>query len=121
MLGAHLDTWHASPSASHNTSGVAVALEAVRILKALDARPRRAIRVALWSGEEQGLFGSRAYVFQHFGNPRDASVGAKPAYEKFSAYFNSDYRAFSFSRIAFPAPVATLISTHSKAFSRPIS
>jgi len=62
MLGAHFDTWHASPNASDNTSGVAVALEAMRILKAVGARPRRTVRVALWSGEEQGLFGSRAYV-----------------------------------------------------------
>jgi len=93
MLGAHLDTWHASPNASDNTSGVAVALEALRILKTLAAKPRRTIRVALWSGEEQGLFGSRAYVLQHFGNPRDATIGAKPAYEKFSAYFNQDYGA----------------------------
>lgn len=93
MLGAHLDTWHASPNASDNTSGVAVMLEAVRILKAIGARPRRTIRIALWSGEEQGLFGSRGYVRQHFGNPRDSSAGVKPAYETFSAYFNQDYGA----------------------------
>jgi carboxypeptidase Q len=93
MLGAHLDTWHASPNASDNTSGVAVMLEAMRILKAVGAKPRRTIRVALWSGEEQGLFGSRAYVAQHFGNPRDSTMGVKPAYEKFSAYFNQDYGA----------------------------
>jgi Zn-dependent M28 family amino/carboxypeptidase len=72
---------------------VAVALEAMRILKAVGAKPRRTIRVALWAGEEQGLFGSRAYVKQHFGNPRDPAVGAKPAYEKLSAYFNQDYGA----------------------------
>jgi len=93
MLGAHFDTWHASPNASDNTSGVAVMLEAMRILKAVGAKPRRTIRIALWSGEEQGLFGSRAYVKAHFGNPRDSSVGAKPAYEKLSAYFNQDYGA----------------------------
>ena len=93
MLGAHLDTWHASPNASDNTSGVAVALEAVRILKALGAKPRRTIRIALWSGEEQGLFGSRAYVKEHFGNPGDPAVGMKPAFEKFTAYFNQDYGA----------------------------
>lgn len=91
MIGAHFDTWHASPNASDNTSGVAVALEAMRILKVLGVKPRRTIRVALWSGEEQGLFGSRAYVKQHFGNPADTSVGVKPAYAKFSAYFNQDY------------------------------
>ncbi len=93
MLGAHLDTWHASPNASDNTSGVAVSLEAMRILKAVGAKPRRTIRVALWAGEEQGLFGSRAYVKQHFGNPRDPAVGVKPAYDKLSAYFNQDYGA----------------------------
>ena len=93
MIGAHLDTWHASPNASDNTSGVAVAMEAMRILKAIGAKPRRTIRIALWAGEEQGLFGSRAYVKQHFGNPMDAGVGVKPAYEKLSAYFNQDYGA----------------------------
>ena len=93
MLGAHLDTWHASPNASDNTSGVAVALEAMRILRAVGARPKRTIRIALWAGEEQGLFGSRAYVRAHFGDPRDPAIGVKPAYEKLSAYFNQDYGA----------------------------
>jgi len=91
MIGAHFDTWQASPNASDNTSGVAVALEAARILKVLGVKPRRTIRVALWGGEEQGLFGSRAYVKQHFGNPYDSTVGARPAYEKLSVYFNQDY------------------------------
>jgi carboxypeptidase Q len=91
MLGAHFDTWHASPNASDNTSGVAVMLEAMRILKAVGAQPRRTIRIALWSGEEQGLWGSRAYVRDHFGDPNDAAVGTKPDYEKFSVYFNQDY------------------------------
>ena len=91
MLGAHFDTWHASPNASDNTSGVAVMLEAMRILKAVGAQPRRTIRVALWSGEEQGLFGSRAYVLKHFGDPSDPRVGITPEYEKFSVYFNQDY------------------------------
>jgi hypothetical protein len=93
MIGAHFDTWHASPNASDNTSGVAVAMEAMRILKAIGVKPKRTIRIALWSGEEQGLFGSRAYVRKHFGDPRDAKVGVKPAYEKLSAYFNQDYGA----------------------------
>ena len=93
MLGAHFDTWHASPNASDNTSGVAVAMEAMRILKAVGAKPQRTIRVALWSGEEQGLFGSRAYVRQHFGNPGDPAIGSKPDYEKLSVYFNQDYGA----------------------------
>jgi Zn-dependent M28 family amino/carboxypeptidase len=90
MIGAHFDTWHASPNASDNTSGCAVALEAVRILKAIGAAPRRTIRVALWGGEEQGLYGSREYVLKYFGDPK---AGRKPAYEKFSAYFNQDYGA----------------------------
>jgi len=93
MIGAHFDTWHASPNASDNTSGSAVVLEAARILKAVGARPRRTIRFALWSGEEQGLWGSRAYVREHFGDPRDSTAGVKPAYEKLSVYFNQDYGA----------------------------
>jgi hypothetical protein len=93
MIGAHLDTWHASPNASDNTSGVAVVLEAARILTAIGARPRRTIRVALWSGEEQGIHGSREYVSAHFGNPNDPKIGAKPAHGKLSAYFNQDYGA----------------------------
>jgi hypothetical protein len=91
MLGAHFDTWHASPNASDNTSGVAVMLEAMRILKAVGLQPRRTIRIALWSGEEQGLWGSRAYVRQTFGDPTDPSIGKRPAYDKFSVYFNQDY------------------------------
>ncbi len=87
MLGAHFDTWHASPNASDNTSGTAVMLEAMRILKAVGARPRRTIRIALWSGEEQGIFGSSAYVERHFGTPGSP----KPAYDDFSVYFNQDY------------------------------
>jgi hypothetical protein len=90
MIGAHLDTWHASPNASDDTSGVAVALEAARILKAVGARPRRTVRIALWGGEEQGLHGSREYVLKHFGDPKK---GVTPEYEKFSAYFNQDYGA----------------------------
>jgi len=93
MIGAHFDSWHASPNASDNASGCAVALEAARILKAVGAAPRRTIRVALWGGEEQGLFGSQEYVRRHFGNPKDAKNPPTPAYEKFSAYFNQDYGA----------------------------
>jgi carboxypeptidase Q len=100
MIGAHFDTWHASPNASDNTSGVAVALEAARILKAIGAKPRRTIRVACWAGEEQGLHGSREYVLKHFGNPKDATIGVTPQYEKFSVYFNQDYGAGQFRGIA---------------------
>ncbi len=93
MIGAHLDSWHASPNASDNASGCAVALEAARILRTIGAAPRRTIRVALWGGEEQGLFGSQEYVRQHFGNPKDPKNPPTPAYAKFSAYFNQDYGA----------------------------
>jgi len=99
MMGAHFDTWHASPNASDDTAGCAVALEAARILKAVGARPRRTIRVALWAGEEQGIHGSREYVLKHFGDPRKPEIGIKPAYDKFSAYFNQDYGAGAFRGI----------------------
>jgi len=90
MIGAHFDTWHASPNASDDTAGCAVVLEAARILKAVGAKPRRTIRVALWGGEEQGLFGSKEYVLKHFGDPKKAVT---PAYDRFSVYFNQDYGA----------------------------
>jgi Zn-dependent M28 family amino/carboxypeptidase len=93
MVGAHFDTWHGSSNASDNSSGTAVALEAMRILKTLGVKPMRTIRIALWSGEEQGLYGSRAYVQKHFGDPRNAAIGVKPEYEMLSAYFNQDYGA----------------------------
>lgn len=92
MLGAHLDSWHASGGATDNGAGSAVAMEAARIILATGLKPRRTIRVALWSGEEQGLNGSRAYVKQHFGERTGspARLVKKPAYEKFSAYYNMD-------------------------------
>ena len=99
MLGAHFDTWHASPNASDDTSGCAVALEAARILLELGLQPRRTIRVALWGGEEQGLHGSREYVHSHFGNPFDSQIGLKPGYDKFSVYFNQDYGAGAYRGI----------------------
>jgi carboxypeptidase Q len=67
MVGGHLDSWHAGTGATDNGAGVAVAMEAVRILKAAGVKPRRTIRVGLWTGEEQGLLGSQAYVTKHFG------------------------------------------------------
>ena len=96
MLGAHFDSWHAASGASDTAAGCAVALEAARILKAIGARPRRTIRVAFWGGEEQGLHGSREYVHAHFGNPNNPKIGVKPAYDKFSVYFNQDYGAGQF-------------------------
>jgi hypothetical protein len=105
MLGGHMDSWHSGTGATDNGAGVAVAMEVVRILQALNLKPRRTIRVGLWSGEEQGLLGSRAYVAEHFGrfetpaattpSPAPSPAPAprlltKPAYEKFSGYFNLD-------------------------------
>ncbi len=93
MIGAHFDSWHASPGASDDAAGCAVALEAARILKAVGAKPRRTIRVAFWGGEEQGLHGSREYVLRHFGDPADPKFPLTPEHAKFSVYFNQDYGA----------------------------
>ena len=107
MLGAHLDSWHGGTGATDNAAGSAVAMEAMRILKALDIKPRRTIRIALWTGEEQGLLGSKAYVAQHFAtrpetkDPKELSLPSwmrkpgvplqrKPEWEKLSVYFNLD-------------------------------
>ena len=86
MLGGHLDSWHSATGATDNAIGCAVMMEAARILKAIGIKPRRTIRVALWSGEEQGLLGSQAYVKRHFGS---AEVPAAD-YNKFDGYFNID-------------------------------
>ena len=86
MCGAHMDSWHTGTGATDNAAGVGVCMEAVRILQALKVTPRRTIRIALWSGEEEGLFGSSAYVAKHFGTAKDP----KPEYDKLSAYFNLD-------------------------------
>ncbi|MEE2636831.1 MAG: M20/M25/M40 family metallo-hydrolase [Acidobacteriota bacterium] len=86
MLGGHLDSWHAATGATDNAIGVAVMMEAVRILSALDVAPRRTIRVALWGGEEQGLLGSQAYVEEHFGSAEEPT----PQHELFAGYFNID-------------------------------
>jgi Zn-dependent M28 family amino/carboxypeptidase len=86
MLGGHLDSWHAATGATDNAIGCAVMMEAARILAAIGAKPRRTIRVALWSGEEQGLLGSQAYVREHFGTFEDP----KPEFARFAGYFNID-------------------------------
>ena len=88
MMGAHLDSWHAGTGATDNGAGSAVVLEAFRILRALDLPMDRTVRVALWSGEEQGLFGSRGYVKAHFGDP--VTMKLKPEHAKLAAYFNLD-------------------------------
>ena len=112
MLGGHMDSWQSGTGATDNGAGVAVAMEAVRILQTLGLKPRRTIRVALWTGEEEGLLGSHAYVAQHFGkleggagqfgggggfgggagngNSPPAKLTTLPEYEKFSGYFNLD-------------------------------
>jgi hypothetical protein len=107
MVGGHLDSWIAGTGATDNGAGTIVAMEAMRILKALDVKPRRTIRIALWTGEEEGLFGSRGYVKQHFGSAalstasdqaqlpefmRRASgpLEIKPEQKLISAYFNVD-------------------------------
>ncbi len=107
MLGAHLDSWHGGTGATDNGGASAVMMEAMRILKVVGVKPRRTIRLALWSGEEQGLLGSRGYVAQHFAeraapaDPAEADLpvsmqknpGAltiKPEHAKLAAYFNLD-------------------------------
>ncbi|HUQ50312.1 MAG TPA: M20/M25/M40 family metallo-hydrolase [Terriglobales bacterium] len=107
MLGAHLDSWHGGTGATDNAAGSAVAMEVVRILKSIGVKPRRTIRIALWSGEEQGLMGSRAYVSEHlasrpentdpqykdtlpFLRPPAGPLQFKPEWDKVSVYFNID-------------------------------
>jgi carboxypeptidase Q len=88
MLGAHLDSWHGGTGATDNAAGCAVVLEAARILKTLNVRLDRTVRLALWSGEEQGLLGSRAYVKNHFADP--VTMTLKPEHAHLSGYFNLD-------------------------------
>lgn len=86
MLGAHLDSWHSATGATDNAIGCAIMMESIRILRTVGVRPRRTIRIALWSGEEQGLLGSQAYVRDHFG----MFESPKAEYENFAGYFNVD-------------------------------
>ncbi len=86
MAGGHLDSWHSATGATDNAIGCAIMMEAARILKALDVQPRRTIRIALWSGEEEGLLGSLAYVKEHFGNVE----APKPEFASFAGYLNID-------------------------------
>jgi hypothetical protein len=107
MVGGHLDSWTAGTGATDNGAGTVAAMEAVRILEALGVKPRRTIRIALWTGEEQGIFGSKGYVTQHFGSAplstapdqlelpefmRSAGgpLEVKPEHKLISAYFNVD-------------------------------
>ena len=88
MLGGHLDSWQGATGATDNAAGCAVMMEVLRIIKATGLQPKRTIRIALWSGEEQGLLGSRNYVKNHFADPADMIL--KPDHEKISAYYNLD-------------------------------
>jgi carboxypeptidase Q len=88
MLGGHLDSWHAGTGATDNAAGCAVMMEVMRLIKTMGLQPKRTIRIALWSGEEQGLFGSRNYVKNHFGDP--ATMQLTPDQAKISAYYNLD-------------------------------
>ncbi len=110
MVGGHMDSWHSGTGATDNAAGVACGMEALRILQALKVQPRRTIRIGLWSGEEQGLYGSRAYVKEHFGGyddgpaafaeatyltlfggtPPQPKFKTTPDFEKISAYYNLD-------------------------------
>jgi len=96
MLGAPIDSWHTGTGATDNAAGAAVTLEVMRIFQELKLKPRRTVRVGIWSGEEQGRLGSRAYVAQHLasraaGSPAGAAITFRPEYEGFAGYFNLDY------------------------------
>ena len=88
MIGAHLDSWQGGTGATDNAAGSAVMIEVMRILKTLNLRLDRSVRMALWSGEEQGILGSRAYVAEHFAAREDMKL--KPEHAKLSGYFNVD-------------------------------
>jgi Zn-dependent M28 family amino/carboxypeptidase len=88
MVGAHFDSWHSGTGATDNGAGSAVMIEVMRILKALNFKLDRTVRIGLWGGEEQGLFGSRAYVKEHFADPKTMHVTAE--FAKLSGYFNLD-------------------------------
>ena len=108
MLGAHLDSWHGATGGVDNAAGVAITMEAIRILKAINLQPKRTIRIGLWAGEEQGLLGSAAYVAQHFAtrpkptDPKELAmppwvwrspgwpITKRPEHDGLSAYFNVD-------------------------------
>jgi len=88
MVGGHFDSWHYGTGATDNAAGSAVAMEVMRMIKTLDLKPDRTIRMALWGGEEQGLLGSRAYVKEHFADP--TTMKTTTEHEKFAGYFNVD-------------------------------
>ena len=88
MIGAHFDSWHGGTGATDNGAGSAVMMEVMRILKTLDLKMARTVRIGLWTGEEEGLLGSKAFVKQHFGDP--ATMKTTPEHAKLAGYFNLD-------------------------------
>ena len=90
MIGGHFDSWHSGTGATDNGAGSGVMMEAMRILKTLNLQPRRTIRIGLWTGEEQGLYGSQAYVRDHYGSTDSTGFHVLPEQAKFTAYFNVD-------------------------------
>lgn len=88
LIGAHLDSWHGGTGAADNASGCIVMMEAMRILKESGIQPRRTIRIALWGGEEEGLYGSRGYVEKYIRDPE--TMDLKPGFDQFDVYFNMD-------------------------------
>jgi Zn-dependent M28 family amino/carboxypeptidase len=90
MIGAHFDSWHMGTGATDNGAGSATMLEAMRILRALDLKPRRTIRIGLWTGEEQGLIGSRQYVAKHLATRDSTGLHTTAEWDGFQAYFNVD-------------------------------
>jgi len=105
MIGGHFDSWQGGTGAADNATGCSVAMEAMRILKALNLKPRRTIRIGLWDAEEHGFLGSRGYITKHFAereggsSDRDGKIIYKPEGEKFSVYFNDDNGAGKFRGI----------------------
>jgi len=104
MIGAHFDSWHGGTGAADNATGCSVAMEAMRIIKALNLKPRRTIRIGLWDAEEHGFLGSRGYIEKHFASritsgKDSGKIIYKPEGEKFSVYFNDDNGAGKFRGI----------------------
>jgi carboxypeptidase Q len=88
MMGAHFDSWHGGTGATDNGAGSAVMIEVMRILQTLNLKMDRTVRIGLWTGEEEGLFGSKAYVKQHFADPK--TMKTTPEFAKLAGYFNLD-------------------------------
>ena len=117
LVGGHLDSWIGGTGATDNAAGCTVAIEAMRILKSLNLKLDRTVRLVLWSGEEQGLQGSKAYVKEHFGDPTTMQV--KPGHEKVSAYFNLDNGGGKMPHATRTAPPPAMVDSIFRALSDP--